>query len=110
MLDLNISFEPGHALRILRAKNKSNAGINRCDYTQAWNEILNYSIEEERISIQGFSGRDDTLRRGQGRQVVENAASEKFREYLAESIAKNLSNGCEGTFINTWNEWGKICT
>lgn len=107
ILDLTMSFEPENALRILRGKTKSDLEVYRCDYTEVWNEILNYSTNGEKITIQGFSGRDDTPRRGRGGQVVENATPEKFREYLSELIAKNLSNGCELTFINAWNEWGE---
>lgn len=107
VLDLAMSFEPEHALRILRGKKKSDSGVYRCDYAEVWSEIINYSTQGERISIQGFSGRDNTPRQGRGGQVVENATPEKFREYLAELIAKNLSNGCEMTFINAWNEWGE---
>ena len=105
--DLTLLFEPEHTLRILKGGKKDSSGVCRYNYTEVWDEILNRSVKGEKISIQGFTGRDDTPRRGRGGQVVEHAEPEKFRKYLSELIAKNLSNGCELTFINAWNEWGE---
>ncbi len=106
-IDMVLLSEPDHALQTLRALDKKQNGPFRYNYTDVWNEILRYSTEEERISIQGLVDRDDTPRNGQNGWVVENTNPELFRKYLSELIAKNISNGCDITFINAWNEWGE---
>lgn len=106
-IDMVLLSEPGHALKMLKKSSKSQEETFRCDYSNVWDEILCYSTEEKRISIQGFVDRDDTPRNGQKGWVVENARPELFQKYLSELIAKNMSNGCDITFINAWNEWGE---
>lgn len=107
VLDLSLSFEPMNAIKQLMDDLKDRTGVCRFSFDVVWKEILDYQISEDKVSVQGFVGRDDTPRRGRNGQVVEGADPERFREYLSELIAKNVSNGCEITFINAWNEWGE---
>ena len=78
-------------------------------YADVWNKIISRSgPESKRKLIQGgFTGYDDTPRRGTGGSVIGQAAPQIFQQMLSKLLKKNEDMGNEIVFLNAWNEWGE---
>ena len=78
-------------------------------YADVWNKIISRSgPESKRKLIQGgFTGYDDTPRRGTGGSVIGQAAPQIFQQMLSKLLKKNEDMGNEIIFLNAWNEWGE---
>lgn len=105
IVDAELYHEPAYSRRELIDYKEINGTI-RIEYDDIWNIILN-SKRKIKTYFGGFTGYDDTPRRGIDGIVIENATPEKFEKYLIELIAKNRASGNEFVFINAWNEWGE---
>lgn len=55
----------------------------------------------------GFTGYDDSPRRGASGKVIENSTPEKFYNLMKSLLYLGNSVGNELTFVNAWNEWGE---
>ncbi|WP_320997895.1 glycoside hydrolase family 99-like domain-containing protein [Enterocloster bolteae] len=78
------------------------------DGNRLWNHILNKKVSANRKTyLCGFSGYDDTPRRGEGGKTVLPVRPEDFKKYMEKLLAKSDAMGNEFTFINAWNEWGE---
>ncbi len=80
---------------------------NELAYDDVWNSIISYHSRCKKVYYGGFSGFDDTPRKGKNGTVISGATPEKFERYFAQLLAKNDRCGNEFTFINAWNEWGE---
>ncbi len=105
-LDAELVHEPVKAFRrLIGFKAENNAFVT--NYEEVWKQILNTPSNGRKTYFGGFSGYDDTPRRGVEGIVVCGARPERFRYYLTELMAKNAANDSEIVFINAWNEWGE---
>ncbi|WP_313070487.1 glycoside hydrolase family 99-like domain-containing protein [Lacrimispora sp.] len=55
----------------------------------------------------GFTGYDDSPRRGVSGKVIENSTPEKFYKLMKRLFYLGDRAGNELTFVNAWNEWGE---
>lgn len=76
-------------------------------YDEVWRGLLDNNEGAGTTYWGGFSGYDDTPRRGNAGTVIFNGNPEKFKLYLTELYAKNAVGGNEFVFVNAWNEWGE---
>lgn len=105
-LDAQLIHEPPKSILSFREKKRSD-GIIRIPYGDMWEYVLNdYSLNFHTF-YSGFTGFDDTPRRGKRGTVLEGGTPEKFESYVAKLMAKNEVCGNDITFINAWNEWGE---
>lgn len=79
------------------------------EYADVWNKIIRRSVPEskEKLIQGGFTGYDDTPRRGTGGSVIGETDPQIFRKMLSKLLKKNEDMGNEITFLNAWNEWGE---
>lgn len=79
------------------------------EYADVWNKIISRSMPEskEKLIQGGFTGYDDTPRRGTGGSVIGQASPQIFLKMLSKLLKKNEVMGNEITFLNAWNEWGE---
>lgn len=98
-----LHLEPRRTLQMLR----SGSYPQRFDYNKSLENVLAFFSDDSRSLYSGFSGYDDTPRRGKGGNIFENQTPEIFQQFLAKLIAKNIVNKNELIFINAWNEWGE---
>lgn len=78
-------------------------------YSEIWERILKREIvgTDRKVYLGGFSGYDDTPRRGTGGIVIGNGTPGSFKEYLRKLLKKSEQIGSDIVFINAWNEWGE---
>ena len=76
------------------------------DGYEVWRNILQRKPQKDTF-LCGFSGYDDTPRRGEGGKVVTEVSPNDFKEYMMQLMAKSAAVGNEYVFINAWNEWGE---
>ena len=77
------------------------------DGKEIWKIILERKVSTgEKVYFGGFSGYDDTPRRGISGTVIDIGVDD-FYENLIELLCKNEQYGNDITFINAWNEWGE---
>ena len=79
------------------------------DYAEVWEKILKRKVIQtsKTIYLGGFTGYDDSPRRGVGGTVVGNASPDIFCECLKELLKKSQMMGSNIVFLNAWNEWGE---
>lgn len=79
------------------------------EYADVWNKIISRIVPESKKKLMqgGFTGYDDTPRRGTGGSVIGQAEPQIFQKMLAQLLKKNEEMGNEITFLNAWNEWGE---
>lgn len=104
-VDSRLYHEPQYTRKRIQGIRREETYV--LDYDEIWKELLSYQSIEKNVMYGGFVGYDDTPRHAKTGTVVENADPEKFKNYLAELIAKNYANGNDLVFINAWNEWGE---
>lgn len=105
-LDAQLLHEPPRA-NLVFYEQKRGDGVTRLDYDKVWNYILNEYDYENKTYYSGFTGYDDTPRRGKRGIVLEGSTPEKYKKYIAQLMAKNHAAGLDITFVNAWNEWGE---
>ncbi len=81
-------------------------GVRVLEYDDIWTSLLAMEVRDGAY-LEGFSGFDDTPRRGTRGTVAVHAAPEKFAGYLTELMAKSAAHGRDILFLNAWNEWGE---
>lgn len=78
------------------------------DYDELCQKIVkNAVLAKDNCYLCGFSGYDDTPRRGKDGEIVENSSPEKFYDLMRTLFWLGDKKGREFTFINAWNEWGE---
>ena len=107
IFDKLLIHEPQHGVSVLARRNLKRNGIMCYDYKEMWDEILEYESYDKNVIYGGFSGYDDTPRKGIAGTVIENQTPKLFGDNLAKLIAKNMCNQNDLIFINAWNEWGE---
>lgn len=76
------------------------------DYGEMWQRILGKPVPQG-ASLGGFSGYDDTPRRGHGGTVIRHRSPEIFGRSMRALLAKAERHGSPYLFLNAWNEWGE---
>lgn len=103
--------EPQYTMRNATPRGNRNADEKvrlYAEYEDIWNKIIRRPSESEGKLIQGgFTGYDDTPRRGTGGRVIGQVNPQIFQKMLAKLLKKNADMGNEITFLNAWNEWGE---
>lgn len=104
--------EPQYTM--MHAYPRENVNVDRhirryVKYADVWNKIISRPIlESKKKLIQGgFTGYDDTPRRGTGGSVIGQATPQIFQKMLSKLLKKNEDMGNEIVFLNAWNEWGE---
>jgi len=108
----NVLFqEPQHALKCFYEPNtmKTKKSVRAVvEYDDLWKKILAGKVPtKKKFSLCGFTGYDDTPRRGRSGLVITGATPYKFGKYMQKLIMKAEHYKCEFIFINAWNEWGE---
>ena len=107
-LDGQLFHEPQASVRNIRNRHPKPGLPLRISAQDVWQEILRtktyYSMQP---FFEGFSGYDDTPRRGMEGAVITDNSPEVFSSNLAKLMKKNESAGADITFINALNEWGE---
>ena len=75
-------------------------------YNEIWQRIIDKPVEAGQC-LGGFSGYDDSPRRGHGAVVVKGRKPEVFEQKMYELLMKAEQNGSPFIFLNAWNEWGE---
>lgn len=94
VFDASFIQEPGATIGMCfneRYKNTNRPEVARyISYDDIWNCLLKKEQAETKTYFGGFTGYDDTPRRGNAGTVIFNSTPEKFKVYLAELYAKML--------------------
>lgn len=106
-LDAVLYHEPQHIMSAMNDKCSGRTGVLKLDYDTVWNAVLEFHSYNTKAVYGGFVDYDDTPRRGLEGNIIENASPDKFKEFLAELMAKNQVAGNRYIFLNAWNEWGE---
>lgn len=69
--------------------------------------VDNAASADNNCYLCGFPGYDDTPRRGETGEIIENASPKKFYNLMKSLFWLGDIKGMEFTFINAWNEWGE---
>ena len=106
--------EPHHTIRTIASLGKwQKTAPDIIDYDYIWAELLKKVIAidaskvDKPIFLSGFTGYDDTPRRGDKGMVIVNASPEKFEKYMKLLYQEAERLGSEMVFVNAWNEWGE---
>lgn len=75
-------------------------------YADVWEKLLAKPVPQG-ASLGGFTGYDDTPRRGHGGIVVRERSPEVFHRGMCALLQKAARNGSPFVFLNAWNEWGE---
>lgn len=75
-------------------------------YDELWQRIIDKPVEPGQC-LGGFSGYDDSPRRGHGAVVIKGRNPEIFGRRMYELLEKCQQNDAPFLFINAWNEWGE---
>ena len=78
----------------------------------SYNDMLNMVIKNalsasDNTYLCGFTGYDDTPRRGEAGKIIVGSSPEKFCEMMKMLYAISTERNHEYIFINAWNEWGE---
>jgi len=133
-LDYNILFEPiysycysgiarsfktlklikkkiSNCMERLIGKNLNNINpyrLQKFDYDEVWNSILDREVDDEKYIPGGFVDWDNTPRRKEKGKVYFGASPDKFKCYLSKLIKKTKEEYKKDIiFITAWNEWGE---
>ena len=103
--------EPQFTMRNVNHQESINADKNvrmYAEYKDIWNKIIRRPSEAKKKLMQGgFTGYDDTPRRGRGGRIIGQVNPQIFQKMLSQLLKKNADMGNEITFLNAWNEWGE---
>ena len=79
-----------------------------CNYDLLWQDIIDNCYSRNiRTYFMGFTGFDDTPRRGAAADIALGQSPMAFKEFFLKLLIKSKSAGNEFVFINAWNEWGE---
>jgi hypothetical protein len=88
-----------------------NVNIGKChiyQYDLLWQEILdNCYARDIRTYYMGFTGFDDTPRRGEAADIAFGQSPKSFKDFFMKLLKKSKASENEFVFINAWNEWGE---
>lgn len=105
-LDAQLFHEPPRTNIVFFERNRTE-GVTQINYDEIWNYVLSEYSFDCKTYYSGFTGYDDSPRRGTKGLVLVDSNPDKFENYLSQLMAKNEVAGCDITFINAWNEWGE---
>ena len=77
------------------------------DYDVVWGRILGRQGVEDKLSLGGFTGYDDSPRRGYRSVVIHGKTPDKFQGYLTRLLHQAEQRGSSFVILNAWNEWGE---
>ena len=79
------------------------------DYDKIWGKIIRNARHSKHRPIYygGFTGFDDSPRRGKKARIILGGTPEKFQNYLDQLYSISQSQGKEFIFLTAWNEWGE---
>lgn len=106
VLDGVLYHEPPQTLVALREGGVGN-GAYSITYDSIVEQVLDEPLMSKKTYFSCFTGFDDTPRRGTRGNALIGVTADKYKEFLARTIAKNRVAESEITFINAWNEWGE---
>lgn len=100
-VEKRLKFNMREKLQVLK-------GLQRCDYAEIWNYILN-SKPNTSISVPcAFVDWDNTPRKGKRGMVVENANPVDFKKFFTQLLDKAEREFKQDmVFIFAWNEWAE---
>lgn len=79
-----------------------------CSYDLLWQDLIdNCYYRDNRTYYMGFTGFDDTPRRGSYADIALGQSPIAFKEFFMKLLLKSRSAGNEFVFVNAWNEWGE---
>lgn len=77
------------------------------DYDAVWNSLLAEDVDKEITGLAGFTGYDDTPRRGQNGVVIQGSTPERFEYYMRRLLIKAKKYHSDFVLLDAWNEWGE---
>lgn len=81
---------------------------NRADYKETCDKIVQSALQlGDDAYLCGFTGYDDTPRRGENGIIIENSTPNKFYNLMKTLCYLSEKRGKEFVFVNAWNEWGE---
>lgn len=81
---------------------------NRKDYEELCKAIVSEAAkQDDDCYLCGYTGYDDSPRRGEAGVVAENSSPEKFYDLMKKLCYLSEKKNKEFVFINAWNEWGE---
>ena len=106
-LDGYLYHEPPQTIVSLRE-----SGVGDSAYSITYDKVVDTVLHEPLVDgvktyFTCFTGFDDTPRRSERGNALIDATPDKYREFLARTMAKNHVAGNDITFVNAWNEWGE---
>lgn len=107
-LDGQLFHEPQSSVRNIRNRTSELGIPARIPAEKVWEEILKTEdIYKMQPFFEGFSGYDDTPRRGIEGVVITDNDPNVFGINIAKLMKKNEDFGTAITFVNALNEWGE---
>ena len=109
LLDGAVCHEPQSVLAEYAGNRFNNEyGINLIvSYEDSWNTLLKKAKGNKNWYLCGYTGYDDSPRRGKRGTVISGSTPEKFKDYMIRLLIKAEKTESEFVFINAWNEWGE---
>lgn len=107
-LDEAFIQEPQDTMFQYPDKYRNSQNIERyLSFDEIWKKILEKPVPRYPVSLGGFSGYDDSPRRGRRSTVVYGKAPDKFALYMEKLIRKAQKCNSSFVIVNAWNEWGE---
>lgn len=107
ILDEAFLQEPQETLAMI-PKTYRDCGVAKyVSYEEVWKNILIRPMPEFRASLGGFTGYDDSPRRGRNSTVVYGKSQSVFKNSLVKLFRKAIKNEVNFVILNAWNEWGE---
>ena len=107
VLDEVFLQEPQETLAMI-PKTYGEKGVAKyISYEDVWQSLLCRPLPDFKASLGGFTGYDDSPRRGRNATVIYGKSESVFKNSLTNLIRKADKIDASFVILNAWNEWGE---